>query len=236
MKIAAIVLVIALAFVGIGVATNIGGNDEQASDDPTVTTAAPGTTLAPTECPPTDGSAERRIDFSGVPPMCIDPAKNYTATFDTSEGRVVVDLDTENTPNSVNNFVVLSRYKYYDGTEIFRTDDTIDILQGGSPHTQDNSDPGPGYTITDEGSGFTYSEGDLVLARTQAPNSGGGQYFFGSGPDVANLNSQGTYVKLGNTIEGVEVLRAIQALGDPGDPQGKPTKTVTVNSVTITEA
>ena len=40
---------------------------------------------------------------------------------------------------------------------MFRTDTSIDIIQGGSPHTQDTSDPGPGYTIKDEGTGFKYT-------------------------------------------------------------------------------
>lgn len=237
-KVAAVILVLAVAFVGGGVFLNTMDDDssnDQASGTAAPTTA-PGSTFPPTECPPADGSAERRIDFTGTPPMCIDPAKKYTATFETTEGNVVVELDTKRTPQSVNNFVVLSRYKYYDGTEIFRTDKSIDIIQGGSPHTQSNADPGPGYTIQDEDNGFNYSPGDLVLARTSQPNSGGGQFFFGTGPNVSNLNSQGTYVTLGKTVQGLENLQKIISLGDPNDEQGKPTKTVTVNKVTITES
>ena len=40
---------------------------------------------------------------------------------------------------TANNFIVLARYHYYDGTSMFRTDTSIDIIQGGSPHTQDAS-------------------------------------------------------------------------------------------------
>ena len=54
---------------------------------------------------------------------------------------------------TANNFIFLAGYHYYDGT-VFRTDTSIDIIQGGSPHTQGASDPGPGYTIKDEGSGL----------------------------------------------------------------------------------
>ncbi|MCX6528681.1 MAG: peptidylprolyl isomerase, partial [Actinobacteria bacterium] len=100
-----------------------------AATTPVVT--APGATLTgDTKCPVTDGSQARVTKFEKAPPMCIDAAKKYTATFDTTEGSIVVDLDTAKTPQTVNNFVTLSRYKYYDGTVIFRTDTSIDIIQG----------------------------------------------------------------------------------------------------------
>ena len=50
----------------------------------------------------------------------------------------------------MNNFVTLARWGYYDGTTLFRTDPSIDIIQGGSPHTESASDQGPGYSIADE--------------------------------------------------------------------------------------
>ena len=40
-----------------------------------------------TPCPPADGSAERTTSFEQAPPMCIDPAKTYTATLDDHRGR-----------------------------------------------------------------------------------------------------------------------------------------------------
>ncbi|MEY3266397.1 MAG: hypothetical protein RJA15_843, partial [Actinomycetota bacterium] len=80
----------------------------------------------------------------------------------TSEGTVVVALDMKNTPNTVNNFVTLSRYKYYDTSYIFRTDVSLDIIQGGGATNSDS----PGYTIKDEGTGFAYKAGDLVMARS----------------------------------------------------------------------
>src|SRR2546426_960483 len=50
-------------------------------------------------CPNADGSSPKTIDFTaGAPQKCIDPAKTYTATFDTTIGTVRVKLDTEKTP------------------------------------------------------------------------------------------------------------------------------------------
>ncbi|HEX8582422.1 MAG TPA: peptidylprolyl isomerase [Acidimicrobiales bacterium] len=190
------------------------------------------------ECPPDDGADEPKLDFEDAPQLCIDPAASYTAVFETSEGTVRVALDTERTPGTANNFVALARWGYYDGTEIFRTDTSIDIIQGGSPHTNDNSDPGPGYTIPDEGGTFTYQPGDLVMARSAAPDSASAQFFFAAGPNVSALDAQGTYVTFGHVTEGLDVLEEILAL-NVDDPQsglgGHPSRDVVIESVTIEE-
>lgn len=186
-----------------------------------------------TPCPKTDGSQERSTLFEKAPTLCIDPAKTYTATFETSEGKIVVALDTEKTPETVNNFVVLSRYKYYDNTLIFRTDPSIDIIQGGGFTNSDT----PGYTIEDEADGFTYTEGDLAMARTSEPNSAGGQWFFVAGPKASALDSQGTYVNFGKVTEGLDVVKKILALNMVEAGGGDiPSRTVVVTSVTITES
>ncbi len=189
-----------------------------------------------TPCPEADGSSPRTTRFEQAPPLCIDPALTYTATFVTNYGDVVVELDTENVPDTVNNFVVLARYGYYDGTAMFRTAPSIAIIQGGAPHANNGADQGPGYTIQDEADGFTYQPGDLAMARTQAPNSASAQYFFSTGPETANLDGppgnpdgsgRGTYVVFGSTVEGFEVLTEIISLhvddarlngGGPGQP------------------
>jgi cyclophilin family peptidyl-prolyl cis-trans isomerase len=197
---------------------------------------APGSTVAPAgftygtgPCPPENVTEPVRT-FSDAPQLCIDPAATYTATFRTSEGDIVVDLDTAEVPGTVNNFVTLARYGYYDDTRIFRTASSVagEIIQGGG---QTNADS-PGYTIPDEGSGFVYEAGQIVMARTAEPNSAGGQWFFVTEPP-ATPDPSGTYVVFGTITEGLDVARAIRALG--GD-DGAPSREVTVETVEITEA
>jgi cyclophilin family peptidyl-prolyl cis-trans isomerase len=202
-----------------------------------------------TSCPAADGSSERTTTFEQPPPLCIDPAKTYTAVWETSEGTVRVELDIATTPATTNNFVVLSRYHFYDGTVLFRTDGSIGIIQGGSPHTQDNGDPGPGYDLADEGfdyealaidpttgqpSGgpYSYVPGDLVMARTAQPDGAGAQFFFCVTEACAGLDGQGVYVRFGAVTEGLDVLQAILEL----DTGGSPSRAVTVGSITIEEA
>ena len=43
-------------------------------------------------------------------------------------------LTAAETPITVNNFVTLARWGYYDGTTIFRSDPSIDIIQGSAAH------------------------------------------------------------------------------------------------------
>ena len=200
-------------------------------------------------CPAEDGSSPRTIDFDGPQPMCIDPGASYMAVFDTSEGEMRFELTASDTPGTVNNFVTLARWGYYDDTLLFRTDPSIDIIQGGSPHTNSASDPGPGYTIVDEPAfaedpatgqltgPYRYQPGQLVMARSAGRNSAGAQFFLTTGPNTALLDSQGTYVVFGSTDEaGLAVAQSIIALHEPGGALGgAPSRDVTVYSVTISE-
>ena len=204
-----------------------------------------------TPCPPAEGGGEPTLSFDDAFEQCIDPAKTYTATFATSEGDVVVELDTNLTPGTANNFVSLARSGYYDGTELFRTDPGIGIIQGGSPHSNDPSDEGPGFNLPDEGGAFTftpdgqgtgpftYAPGQLIMARSGGPDGAGAQFFFSVDENVTQLDSQGTYVTFGNVVEGLDVLQTIMGLhqDDPTSQLGGgPSRTVTIESVTIDES
>lgn len=228
--------------------------DGETTDTTEATSETTETTVAEvrpgdTECPPDEG-AERQIDFDGPFANCLEEGVDYQARFTTSEGEVLVDLREDEMPNTVNNFVALTRYGYYDDTLLFRTDPSIDIIQGGSPHTQDNRDPGPGYNIPDEGGTFqmdqatgqytgpfTYEEGQLIMARSAGPDSSSAQFFFSTGPNVELLDGQGTYLLFGDVIEGLEVLKQIIGLHEADDSGlgGAPSRDVTIESVEILE-
>ena len=187
-------------------------------------------------CAPAEGVAEPVLDFEGAPMQCIDTSVPHTAVFDTSRGVVRVALDVANTPGTVNSFVNLARFGYYDDTLVHRSAPSIGILQGGSPHTNSAADPGPGYTLWDEGTGFTYRPGQLVMARRNEPNSAGAQYFFTVTEDAGLLDGQGTYVVFGEVIEGLDVLGDILAshVDEPDNPLGgAPDPPVVVDAVTV---
>ena len=234
---AAIVAALVLVYLLTGCSSSA---SEGASDKATTTTeAAPKGTADASACPSApDG--KRTLDFPAQPTGGVQKGEDVTATFKTTEGTVVVALDTDRTPKTVDNFVALAEHCYFDGTDLFRTEAQSGIIQGGSPHTQDNTDPGPGYTIEDEGLPFSsedYAPGTIAMANTGQPNSGSAQFFFLANEGGRYLGDQsalgpsaGSYAVFGKATSGLDVLEKIAALDDGTSAPSKP---VTIESVTI---
>jgi cyclophilin family peptidyl-prolyl cis-trans isomerase len=187
-----------------------------------------------TPCPPADGSAERTTGFEQAPPMCIDPAKSYTATLETTEGDIVIQLDAKNAPETVNNFVVLARYHFYDDVPFHRIVPGF-VNQAGDPVGPTPGTGGPGYTIPDElpaDPATAYPPGTVAMANA-GPESGGSQFFLVIGDPNSALSGAGSYSVFGKVVEGQDVSEAINALGGEDE---LPTAPVAITSVTITEA
>ena len=187
-----------------------------------------------TPCPAADGSAERTTSFEQAPPMCIDAAKSYTATLETTEGDIVIELDAKNAPETVNNFVVLSRYHFYDNVPFHRIVVGF-VNQAGDPVGPTPGTGGPGYTIPDElpaDPATAYPAGTVAMANS-GPESGGSQFFIVIGDPNSALSGAGSYSVFGKVVEGQDVSEAINELGGADDV---PTKPVAITSVTITEA
>jgi len=186
-----------------------------------------------TPCPAADGSAERTTSFEQAPPMCIDAAKAYTATLETTEGDIVIELDAKNAPETVNNFVVLARYHFYDNVPFHRIVPGF-VNQAGDPVGPTPGTGGPGYTIPDElpkDPATAYPAGTVAMANS-GPESGGSQFFLVIGDPNSALSGAGSYSVFGKVVDGQDVSEAINALG--GDDE-LPTKPVAITSVTISE-
>jgi len=183
----------------------------------------------PTDCPAADGSSPQKRRFDGPPPLCIEPARRYTATMQTSKGTVTIALDSASAPKTVNNFVVLSRYHFYDGVTFHRIIPGF-VIQGGDPEGTGRG--GPGYQFEDElPRPGRYELGSLAMANA-GPNTNGSQFFIISGPAGVRLPPQ--YSLFGKVVDGMDVVRAIEAVGTPG--QGTPKERVTIESITIAES
>ena len=195
---------------------------EAPSTPPTV----PGKTLTgATPCPAVDGSSARVSKFAQAPPMCIDTAKTYTAVVDTDRGSFTVALDAKKAPATVNNFVVLSRYHFYDGLIFHRIEPGF-VVQGGDPKA--NGSGGPGYEIKDElpSSLSDYKTGAVAMANS-GPNTGGSQFFV----TLADTGLDGPkYSLFGQVTKGFDTtVKALEAAGQAGD-------TPYIRSITITES
>src|ERR1039458_10304492 len=91
--------------------------------------------------PNPDGSSEPRQKFKDAPPMIIDSAKTYTATMVTSKGTMEILLDALGAPITVNSFVFLARWHYYDGIIFHRVIPGL-VMQGGDPTGTGTGGPG----------------------------------------------------------------------------------------------
>ncbi|HXR54058.1 MAG TPA: peptidylprolyl isomerase, partial [Acidimicrobiales bacterium] len=98
--------------------------------------------MSPVDPPAPDGSSEKLQHFDAEPPMVIDVEKRYTAKMVTSKGTMVMALDPIAAPRTVNNFVYLARYHYFDGIVFHRIIPGF-VIQGGDPEGTGRG--GPGY-------------------------------------------------------------------------------------------
>jgi cyclophilin family peptidyl-prolyl cis-trans isomerase len=160
--------------------------------------------------------------------MCIDAEKRYTAEMVTSKGNMVIALDPIAAPKTVNNFVFLARYHYYEGIVFHRVIPGF-VLQGGDPTGTGRG--GPGYQFEDElPKPGRYELGSLAMANA-GPNTNGSQFFVISGRNGVQLPPQ--YSLFGKVIDGLDVVATIDGLGSQS---GTPKELVSISSVTIKES
>ena len=178
--------------------------------------------------PNDDGSSPRKQSFPDEPEMGIDPSKRYTAVMSTSMGDLVIALDPVSAPKTVNNFVFLALYHYYDGVIFHRIIRNF-VCQGGDPTGTGRG--GPGYKFADElpGAG-RYEVGSLAMANA-GPNTNGSQFFLISGPDGCRLPP--AYALFGKVVKGLDVVEAMHQVTTKSE---RPITDVVINSVTITVA
>jgi cyclophilin family peptidyl-prolyl cis-trans isomerase/FKBP-type peptidyl-prolyl cis-trans isomerase len=184
----------------------------------------------PSECPAPDGSSDQQQEFDAYPPMCIDVTDSYTAVITTNHGEMTVELDAEKAPLTVNNFVTLARYHYFDDTVCHRAIPQF-VVQCGDPTASGTG--GPGYTIPDElPAAGEYQVGSLAMANTGSPNTGGSQFFVITGPNGEGLPPQ--YSLFGQVTDGLDVLAELDKLGNPESNGVPPLEEIRIISVEIT--
>jgi peptidyl-prolyl cis-trans isomerase B (cyclophilin B) len=186
--------------------------------------------------PALDGSSPRYTAFSSPPPFCINVNDTYVATFETTAGTFRVTLLPRYAPVTVNNFVFLAGYHFFDGLSFFRVIPGF-ATQGGSPANSETGQPaGPGYTIPDEYPRAlgAYDSGALAMANTGQPHTGGSQFFFVAGNGGASLGKP-AYSVFGQVTSGLSVANAINEAGN-ANPQANgipPAHTYTISRVLI---
>ena len=137
-------------------------------------------------------------------------AQNPIVTIEMEDGGVIkAELYPTVAPNTVNNFISLTKKGFYDGTIFHRVIPGF-MIQGGDPEGSGRG--GPGYGIKGEfrANGFNnelqHTKRVLSMARAQSPNSAGSQFFI-MVADAPHLDGQ--YASFGMVIEGQDVADRI---------------------------
>ena len=163
-------------------------------------------------------------------------------TISTSAGDIHLELDADNAPITVANFLKLAEDSYYTGTIFHRIIEGF-MVQGGG--LDENMTPKPTNTdpIQNEANnGLKNDRGSIAMARTMEPHSATGQFFINH-KDNDFLNhtaetSQGWgYAVFGSVIDGMDVVDQIalsttSTVGGYADAHLEP---IVINSVTLSE-
>ena len=137
--------------------------------------------------------------------MQIDTTKLYRVTITTARGPIVLCLQPDLAPVTVNNFVVLARNHFYDGLKFHRVVAGF-VVQGGDP--QGTGAGGPGYQFDDEPVRQQYVLGALAMANS-GKNTNGSQFFICIADDTTSLAP--SYNLFGKVAAGIDVAQKIVA-------------------------
>ena len=132
----------------------------------------------------------------------------------TTLGPIVLELDAERAPGTVENFLAYVRDGHYDGTLFHRVIDGFMIQGGGfAPGMREKRTRG---TITNEAdNGLKNATGTAAMARRPDPHSASAQFFINAGDndflDFRSSTEDGWgYCVFGRVVEGMEVVSRIQ--------------------------
>lgn len=204
---------------------------------------------APTEAPSESPGQPTTVPAAGYPAGCpteapapLGAGDTATVTLATEQGDIVIAVDGALAPNATGNFVALAECGAYDGVVFHRLVPGF-VIQGGDVENgrKPSVDPslvgtgGPPYRITDDPVTASYGRGTVAMARTQAPNSQGSQFFVVLDEAArAPLESYNTYAIIGTVTEGMDVVDAIAAMPNSGGQANQALEPVAITGTTVT--
>ena len=169
--------------------------------------------------------------YSKPPEMSIDASKTYTASIQTSQGTMTLELFAADAPLTVNNFVFLAREGFYDNGGFHRIIKDF-MIQGGCP--KGDGTGGPGYRFADEAVTRPYVKGTLAMANS-GPNTNGSQFFIVHGD---NVGLPPNYTIFGVLTDGADVLDTLadSPVSGSGGERSRPTERLEIRTVEISES
>ena len=166
-------------------------------------------------------------------------AKAQKVRLKTTKGDIVIELNAEKAPVTVENFLGYVKKKHYDGTVFHRVIGNFMIQGGGfTQEGQTLTQKAVGKGIVNESkNGLKNDRGTIAMARTSDPNSATAQFFINV-VDNAGLNfpSNGGYAVFGKVVEGMDVVDKIKVAATRADPRlggDVPVEPITIKSATV---
>ncbi|UCE89160.1 MAG: peptidylprolyl isomerase [Pseudomonadota bacterium] len=159
----------------------------------------------------------------------------------TSKGIIVLELDSDKAPGTVENFLHYAKDGFYDGTIFHRVIDGFMIQGGGmEPGMKEKSTKAPIKNEADNG--LKNERGTIAMARTPDPDSATAQFFINvKDNDFLNFRSATPdgwgYCVFGKVIEGMDIVDAIKgvATGTQGFHQDVPVEDVVIERIEVDE-
>ena len=157
----------------------------------------------------------------------------------TTVGPITLELDTDNAPKTVDNFLSYVADGFYDGTIFHRVIDNFMIQGGGfTAHMEQKDTNAP--VENEANNGLRNNRGTIAMARTQDPHSATAQFFINV-QDNDFLNHTGEniqgwgYAVFGKVTDGEDVLDKIRCVqtGGQGGHQDVPVEPIIIESVTL---
>jgi peptidyl-prolyl cis-trans isomerase A (cyclophilin A) len=156
----------------------------------------------------------------------------------TTMGDIVLELDHDKAPKSVDNFLAYVKSGYYKNTIFHRVIDGF-MIQGGGYDEKLKGKPTNKPIPLEASNGLHNVKYSLAMARMGDPNSATSQWFINvednAGLDAPGPDGSGGYAVFGKVIKGQETVDKIKAVlvDDKGMFQNLPVVPVTVKSATI---
>lgn len=159
----------------------------------------------------------------------------------TTYGDITLELDHENAPKTVDNFLTYARDGFYDGTVFHRVIDNF-MIQGGGFDADMNQKATREPIENEADNGLKNDFGTIAMARTMDPHSATAQFFINV-KDNDFLNHSGKnmqswgYAVFGKVTAGQEVLDKIRAVATTSrnGHQDVPQDNILIESVTVSD-
>jgi cyclophilin family peptidyl-prolyl cis-trans isomerase len=219
--------VLAAVIVGIILISRSGGSDDSGSRTTASKEKEKGGKEENATCKEVE-QPEPREETLPKPKMTTKKGEKVTAVVETNCGTFDIELATTEAPTIANSFAYLAEEGFYDELTFHRIVPEF-VIQGGDP--EGTGSGGPGYQVVEAPpKNLKYTLGTVAMAKTETDPSGaaGSQFYIVTGPQGETLPAE--YALAGHVTEGIDV---VEAIGELGGAEEKPTQPVVIEKMTI---